>query len=57
MLRVGDEVVTMAAIGRFRVVALDGDRVSIENEDGLRKTVLVSHVRQLEQSSQDRESK
>jgi hypothetical protein len=47
----------MAAIGRFRVVALDGDRVSIENEDGLRKTVLVSHVRQLEQSSQDRESK
>lgn len=48
MLTVGDEVVTMAAVGRFRVTAVNGDLVSIENDEGLQKTVLLSHVRQLD---------
>ena len=45
MLQVGDCVVTMSAPGRFRVVAVDGDVVTIENDDGVRKPVLEGNLR------------
>lgn len=45
MVRIGDEVVVMSAPGRFRVVALDGAVVTIENAEGIRKTVLERNVR------------
>ena len=40
MLQVGDEVVIMSAPGRFTVTAVDGQLVTIENPEGIRKTVL-----------------
>jgi hypothetical protein len=45
MLQVGQEVVLMSFPGRFRVIAVDGDVISIENDIGLRKTVLQQSVR------------
>lgn len=48
MLQVGDEVVLMSAAGRFRVVAIDGPRVHLENDAGVRKTVLAWSVRRVE---------
>ena len=48
MLQVGDEVVTMSAPGRFRVIAVEGYVVTIENAEGIRKTVLESALRRLE---------
>jgi hypothetical protein len=48
MLQIGDEVVVMSAPGRFRVVALDGAAVTIENAEGVRKTVLERNVRVVE---------
>lgn len=45
MLQIGDEVVTMSATGRFRVVAVNDDDVTIENDAGVRKVVRQSHVR------------
>jgi len=48
MVHIGDEVVVMAAPGRFRVVALDGAVVTIENAEGVRKTVLEHSLRILE---------
>jgi hypothetical protein len=48
MLRVGDEVVVMSAPGRFRVVAIDGPVVTIENADGVRRQVLATSLRTLE---------
>jgi hypothetical protein len=45
MVQIGDEVVVMSAPGRFRVVALDGVVVTIENAEGVRKTVLERNVR------------
>jgi hypothetical protein len=45
MLQIGDEVVVMSAPGRFRVVAVDGTVVTIENAEGVRKTVLERNVR------------
>jgi len=47
-MQVGDEVITMGAPGRFRVIAIDGSMVTIENPEGVRKTVLVQHLRRLE---------
>jgi hypothetical protein len=44
-MQVGDEVVIMSAPGRFRVIAVDGEVVTIENEQGVRKTVLQSSAR------------
>lgn len=38
-MQVGDEVVIMSAPGVFRVIAIDGRVVTIENADGVRKTV------------------
>jgi hypothetical protein len=45
VVQIGDEVVVMSAPGRFRVVALDGAVVTIENAEGVRKTVLERNVR------------
>jgi len=38
-MNVGDRVITMGAPGRFKIVAIDGDAITIENEEGVRKTV------------------
>ncbi len=45
MLQVGDEVVIMSAPGRFTVIAVNGSTVTIENRDGVRKTVFAQSVR------------
>lgn len=45
MLEPGQEVVLMSFPGRFRVISVDGDVVTIENEIGVRKTVLEQTVR------------
>ncbi len=46
-MRIGDEVVIMSAPGRFRITALEGEEVNLENEEGVRKTVLRRNVRVL----------
>ncbi|MFN8625601.1 MAG: hypothetical protein U0587_06400 [Candidatus Binatia bacterium] len=48
MLCVGDEVVLMSAAGRFTIVAVEGGVLTIENAQGVRKTVLESSVRTVE---------
>jgi len=45
MLQVGQEVVLMSFPGRFRVVEVDGEVLTIENAAGLRKRVLAQAVR------------
>jgi hypothetical protein len=45
MLHVGEEVVLMSFPGRFRVVAVEGQVLTIENDTGIRKQVLSSAVR------------
>ena len=45
MLQIGDEVVLMSAPGRFRVVEIDGAVITVENDSGVRKTVLDHSVR------------
>lgn len=45
MYEIGDEVVLMSAPGRFRIVAIDGPLLTVENESGLRKRVLAQAVR------------
>jgi hypothetical protein len=45
MLQVGDDVVVMSAAGRFKVVAVNGSQVTIENKQGVRKTVLEPSLR------------
>lgn len=45
MLKVGDDVVLMSAPGRFRVMRVDGRRISIQNAAGIGKTVLDSNLR------------
>ena len=47
MMDVGDTVVTMGAPGRFTVITVAGPLVTIENGDGVRKTVLESNLRKL----------
>ena len=44
-MRVGDEVVIMSAPGRFTIVAIDGPVLTLENREGVRKTVHVTNVR------------
>jgi len=51
MFEIGDEVVTMGAPGRFRVIAIDGSAITIENEDGVRKRVHEVNIRTLEKST------
>jgi len=48
MLQVGDEVVIMSVPGRFTVVAVAGDQITIENQAGLRKVVLAQAARRVE---------
>ena len=48
MPQVGDEVVTMSTPGIFKVIAVDGPTLTIENSDGIRKLVLHGSVRTLE---------
>jgi len=48
MMKVGDEVIVMSAPGRFRVTVVDGELVTIENAEGIRKTVLEQSVRVVE---------
>jgi hypothetical protein len=50
MVQVGDEVVIMSAPGRFKVIAIDGLVVTIENGKGMRKLVLDSSVRSIQKS-------
>jgi len=50
MLKIGDDVVTMGAPGRFTVVSVDGDTVTIENREGVRKSVLEWNLRRLVQT-------
>lgn len=45
MLQVGQEVVLMSVSGRFRIVAVDGDVLTLENDTGVEKRVLSSAVR------------
>ncbi len=45
MLQLGQEVVLMSLPGRFRIVAIDGRVLTIENDSGLRKRVLDQAVR------------
>ena len=48
MIQIGDEVVIMSSPGRFRVIALEGLVVTIENSVGIRKLVLETSLRTLE---------
>jgi len=45
MLEVGQEVVLMSFPGRFRIIDVDGDVITIENDAGIRKKVLAQAVR------------
>jgi preprotein translocase subunit YajC len=53
MMQVGDEVVVMSAPGIFKVVAVDGPMVTIENAAGVRKTVLDTSVRTIRPATPD----
>lgn len=45
MPQVGEEVVLMSFPGRFRVVEVDGEVLTIDNGAGIRKKVLAQAVR------------
>jgi hypothetical protein len=45
LYNVGQEVVLMSAPGRFRIVEVDGDIITIENDAGMRRKVCESAVR------------
>jgi hypothetical protein len=45
MYHVGDEVVLMSFPGRFRIVAIEGQVLMLENDAGVQKRVLSSSVR------------
>lgn len=45
MVKVGDEVVLMSIPGRFRVVEVADEVLTIENDAGIRKQVLARAVR------------
>jgi len=45
MLQVGQEVVLMSAAGRFRIVAIEGNLVTLENDLGVRRKVFDQAVR------------
>lgn len=46
-MNVGDIVITMGAPGRFKIVAMDRDAVTIENEEGVRRIVRDVNLRTL----------
>ncbi len=45
MPHIGDEVVLMSFPGRFRVVEVEGEVLTVENDTGIRKKVLAQAVR------------
>jgi hypothetical protein len=45
MLQIGDQVVIMSAPGVFKIIAIDGPAVTIENAEGVRKLVLEGSLR------------
>ena len=45
MYNVGDEVVLMSFPGRFQIVAIEGEVLTLENASGVRKRVLAHSVR------------
>ena len=45
MLQIGDQVVIMSTPGVFKIIAIDGPAVTIENSEGVRKLVLEGSVR------------
>lgn len=45
MYNVGDEVVLMSFPGRFQIVAIEGEVLTVENDSGVRKRVLAHSVR------------
>jgi hypothetical protein len=47
MLEIGQEVVIMSAPGRFRIVEIEGDLLTIENDLGVSKKVRSQAVRVL----------
>ena len=50
MVQLGDEVIIMSAAGRFKVIAIDGPVVTIENAEGIRKSVLETTLRVVDKS-------
>ncbi len=42
---VGQEVLLMSMPGRFRIIEVDGELITIENDAGVRKQVLEQAVR------------
>jgi hypothetical protein len=53
MVEVGDEVVIMSAPGRFRVIAIEGPVLTIENDGGVRKQVHEVNIRTLDKRPVD----
>lgn len=47
MLEVGQEVVLMSVPGRFQIIAIHGEVLTLEDERGRRRTVLSRAVRLL----------
>lgn len=45
MLELGQEVVLMSMPGRFRIVGIEGEILTLENDSGVRKQVLSQAVR------------
>lgn len=56
MYHVGDQVMVMSTPGYFRIVAIDGSVLTIENDRGVRKQVLEWAVRTREKKAADDES-
>ena len=51
MYQVGEEVIVMSSTSPFRIVAVDGNVLTIENEQGVRKQVYSQAVRTREKKS------
>jgi len=51
MLKIGDVVVTTSHPGPFTIVDIQGDVLTIETAQGLRKIVRSANVRRLERSN------
>jgi hypothetical protein len=50
MLKIGDVVVTTSHPGPFTIVDIQGDVLTIETEQGLKKVVRAANVRPLEKA-------
>ncbi len=51
LYEVGQEVLLMSMTGRFRIVEVDGNVITIENDAGVRKRVLEQAVRPVAKTS------